>query len=450
MISDRPREQTILRNLGDGLILRRATVADTDALAAFDAEFLADPGQPPDQRLDAEVRDMMSGKHPVLSASDFTVVEDTRTGAIVSSLNLISQTWSYGGIKFGVGRPELVVTHPDYRRRGLVRAQFEVVHQWSRERGEKVQGITGIPWYYRQFGYDMALELGGGRMGYELQVPKLKEGESEPYRVRPAAEADVPFMAELYERAFQRYLVAGAYRDEAMWRYDLTGRRENSDGRMEMRVIETGAGEPVGVLLHGARLWNSFMGALVYELRPGASWLAVTPTVVRYLMAFGEQVAAREGKEECAGFAFYLGSEHPVYQVMHEGLPQRRKPYAWYIRVPDLPDFLRHVAPVLERRLETSVVPGYSGEVKLSFYKSGVRLAFENGRLATAESWMPTPAERGDAGFPDLTFLQVLFGYRTILDLREVFPDCWVKNDEVGILLWALFPKQMSRVIPIS
>jgi hypothetical protein len=432
------------------LILRQATVADTEALARFDAEFLVDPGQPPDERLAIEVRDMMSGSHPVLSAGDFTVVEDTRSGAIVSSLNLISQTWTYAGIPFGVGRPELVVTHPDYRRRGLVRAQFEVVHRWSAERGEKVQGITGIPWYYRQFGYDMALELGGARMGTKAQVPKLKEGEAEAYRLRPATLADIPFMRELYERSLSRYLVAGALRDEAMWRYDIEGRTLGSDGRAEMRIIESRAGEPAGALMHGDRLWHSFHGAFFYELKPGTSWLAVTPSVVRYLMATGEQVAVRDGKEECAGFAFFLGSDHPVYAVMHDGLPQRRKPYAWYIRVVDLPDFLRHIGPVLEQRLGQSLAPGYGGELKISLYRTGVRLSFEEGRLVSAAAWTPSHEDAGDAAFPDLTFLQVLFGHRTAHELREFYPDCWIKNDTAGALLWALFPKQVSRVWPIT
>ena len=76
-------------------------------------------------------------------------------------MNLISQTWTYDGIPFGVGRPELVGTQPEYRKRGLVRAQFEVIHAFSAERGEMVQAITGIPFYYRQFGYEMAMGLGG-------------------------------------------------------------------------------------------------------------------------------------------------------------------------------------------------------------------------------------------------------------------------------------------------
>ena len=52
-------------------------------------------------------------------------------------MNLISQTWSYAGIEFGVGWPELVATLPEYRQRGLIRTQFEEIHRWSEERGER-------------------------------------------------------------------------------------------------------------------------------------------------------------------------------------------------------------------------------------------------------------------------------------------------------------------------
>lgn len=256
------------------------------------------------------------------------------------------------------------------------------------------------------------------------------------------------FSAQLYEQAMRRYLVAGAYRDEAMWRYELSGRSENSDSRAAIRVVETGE-EPVGYLAHRTRLWHSVLAAFAYELKPGVSWLAVTPSVVRYLIATGEHTLGQDAKDRCEGLAFELGSEHPAYHVMHEGLPHRRRPYAWYLRVADVPAFLRRVAPVLEQRLAESVAVGHTGDLKLSFYRSGVRLVFDGGRLTAVEPWAPTHEDSGDAAFPNLTFLQMLFGYWTILELRDMFPDCWVKSDAAGALLWALFPRRISRVWPI-
>ncbi len=72
---------------------------------------------------------------------------------IVSATNLLAQVWDYEGIAFGVGRPEIVATEPDYRNRGLVRAIFELIHARSAAQGQLAQAITASPYYYRQFGY---------------------------------------------------------------------------------------------------------------------------------------------------------------------------------------------------------------------------------------------------------------------------------------------------------
>lgn len=442
--------KNILRDLGDGLILRRATGEDTEALVAFHADVHQDPDREgPEEYVAAWTRDLLEHPHPTFQPGDFTLVEDTASGQIVSSLCLISQTWSYGGIEFGVGRPELVGTHPDYRNRGLIRAQFEVIHGWSATRGEWVQAITGIPYYYRQFGYEMAMTLGGARLGYKPQVPKLKEGDEDPYRVRPATEADLPFLAEVYRHGARRYPVANVW-DEALWRYELLGKSDKNVNRRGLSVIETAAGEPVGFLAHSARIWQGGVGVAVYELQPGISWLAVTPSVVRFLWALGEEWAALDPKQEMERFAFWLGAEHPAYDAFRYGLPHESKPYAWYLRVPDLAGFLRHITPVLEQRLANSLLVGHSGELHLSFYRSGLRLAFEGGCLAGIEPWLPTVEKGGEAAFPELTFLQLLFGYRSLAELDAALADCWASRDEARELLQALFPKQPSDLWPVS
>ena len=119
-----------IRELGDGLILRHGMPRDKEQLADFNSSVNSTSSYP-DESIYHWTLDMMSGDLPNLGPSDFTIVEDQNTGRIVSTLNLISQTWQYAGIKLGAGRIELVGTHPDYRRKGLVRAQMEIAHQWS-------------------------------------------------------------------------------------------------------------------------------------------------------------------------------------------------------------------------------------------------------------------------------------------------------------------------------
>ena len=452
MASDTANHPAILRDLGDGLILRRATIKDSHALVAFNARIHseAEDGNPNDF-VGAWTRDLVEVPHPTFSVSDFTIVEDTHKGEIVSSMNLISQTWSYSGIEFKVGRPELVGTHPDYRKRGLVRAQFEVIHQWSAERGELLQAITGIPYYYRLFGYEMALNLSGGRAGYKALIPKLKEEETEPYSLRPATEGDLAFIADLYQQGCWRSLVS-CRRDEAIWYYELIGRSKDNVNRSDLCVIETPEGQAVGFLAHPPYTWGAMMAATAYELKPGVSWAAVTPSVIRYLQKIYEVLLPEEGeKEEFGAFGFWLGAEHPVYQVITDKLPRVRDPYAWYLRVTDLSAFLRLIIPVLENRLAASPMSGHNGEVSISFYSSGVRLVFESGQIKHIENWNPTPhGHSGDAAFPGLTFLQLLFGYRSLSELHYAFVDCFTRHDTARALLNSLFPKQPSNVWAVS
>jgi len=220
------------RDLGGGLILRRAREEDAEAVAAFNARVQRSSGDPswrrePHRGIAAGTRDLMSGDHPRCDASDFTVVEETETGAIVSSACLIWQRFAYEGLEFDAGLPELVGTHPDYRRRGLVREQFEVLHRLSGERGHLMQAIAGIPFYYRQFGYEMAVYMGEGRRIYLQDVPgkaDKAQGAHRSYRLRPAAASDAGFLSDLHRAGSGRYLVTSS-RDEELWRYEVALRR---------------------------------------------------------------------------------------------------------------------------------------------------------------------------------------------------------------------------------
>ncbi len=433
------------RDLGDGLILRRSRPADREAVAEFHANTLLDVGEePPLERLYYWILDLMSGEHPGFDPRDFTIVEELATGRIVSSMALISQTWTYEGVPFRVGQPDAVSTDPAFRRRGLVRAQMEEVHRWSAERGELVQGITGIPWFYRQYGYEMALSLDAHRVAGRANVPRLDAPAEEPFRVRPATPDDLPFMQAMYGQMAARSAVA-VVRDEALWRFDLQGRHEKSGMRPEIRAIEAASGgEVAGLLVYSRRLWDTELHVRLCEVRPGVPWLAVAPGLLRYLDAAGEDYAKRDG-EEFTGIHFGLGDEHPLYDTIPHRLPQVARPYAWYIRVPDLPAVLRQIAPALERRLAASPQAGFSGDLRISTFTDGVRFHFEAGRIA-AEAWRPERVEEGDAAFPERSFLPLLFGFRSLEEILFAWPDASASSDAARALLPVLFPKKASRV----
>ncbi len=146
-----------------------------------------------------------------------------------------------------------------------------------------------------------------------------------------------------------------------------------------------------------------------------------------------------------------LGSDHPLYRALPErGREEPRPTYAWYVRVPDLPAFLRRVAPALEARLAASPAVGHSGELRLNFYRDGVRLTFADGRLSAVEGWPEADHFEAGASFPPLTFLHLLFGHRSLAELERVFADCRSRSVEARVLLDALFPTQPSLVWPVA
>lgn len=440
----------ILRELNDGLILRSAQPRDTDALVDLQIHAFANPDtNEPDVYLGEWTRDLMSGKHPTFTPQDFLVVEDTGTHKLVSCMCLLSQTWTMDGISFGVGRPEIVCTDAAYRNRGLVREQFRVIHEWSQERGELVQAITGIPFYYRQFGYEYAIDLVAPRQTFiPHQIPELKPGEQEKFRLRRATENDLEFVAALYKQSGARSLIH-CERDRAMFTYEMFVENDVS----YWDIIETHGGERAGILHHRCYVQQGRHTTDVFELLPQFAWNEVLPDILRELARRAQEYPAHD-KQPLTRLGWFLDDLHPLYKIMPERTAPLYDAYAWYVRVPDLPAFLRHIAPLLEKRLGTSDFHRYSGALRLHSYQLGVELIFSDGKLETVQSWRATAGDFGQSGFgnaafPDLTFLKLLFGYRNRTEMQAIFPDVLTDGDTTNALLDVLFPRRTSNILPI-
>jgi hypothetical protein len=421
-------------SLGDGLVLQHATIDDIEGIAECYSEVMADreTGEA-NLGIMEWTRVLMGGGHPTARASHFTLVEDTATGQVASACGYIPQRWSYDGVEFNVGRPEIVATRDAYRRRGLVRAQFDLLHKMGERRGDQMLIIDGIHWYYRQFGYELALERPARRSGNIAVVPALPEGESEPVRVRDATEADIPFLSRMYGQTVERSLIGCLY-DYDAWRFVLN---PPTDGyKKRVGIIERPDGNPVGIVVH-----DSGLGIHIFELAPGVSWLTTTPSVLRGLADSDRQT-----------YSFWVQSDHPVFEAIPHLLPESstQTHETWYVRVPDVTSFIRTIKPVLERRLAESVAVGHTGELQIGFYTDGVRLRFDDGRLTEVERWKPGVGMGHDHGFPGLTFVQLLMGYRSLAELCTAFADCAPKNDVSRVLLDVLFPKRPSFVWSIA
>jgi hypothetical protein len=443
------------QDLGDGLVLRHATKRDIKPLGEMQAHAFANPDTGElDIYLAGWTSDLMSGKHPTFKPHDFLVVEDTRTGKMVSCSCLISQTWSMGAISFGVGRVEIVGTLAEYRRRGLVREQFKILHQMSAARGELVQSITGIPFYYRQFGYEFALDLVGMRQTPVPQmVPELKKGAKEEFRLRRATQDDLSFVTRMYANGRQRSLVH-CERDRERIEFEQFHEYHHLNGAVSWwDIIETAQGERAGILLHRRYVYRGRHTIPCFEILPKFSWEQVIPAVVREVAGQARRMKPEDGKP-LERLGWLLASNHPLYQIKGEVTAPLSEPYGWYIRMTDVPAFLERIGPLLEQRLVCSNYRNYTGSLRIHSYPNGFEMDWRRGKLVSAKPWRATAGDFGqkgfgDAAFPNLTFLKLLFGYRSRSELFAMYPDALVNEEKTNGLIDALFPKLPSHVMPL-
>jgi GNAT superfamily N-acetyltransferase len=451
--------------LGDGLVRRWSTAADTHKLGQLMGTVFRDPEEElPRPAPVHEAAVLMRPDHPYTTPQDVAVVEDTsRPGEpLVACTFLWRHRWSYGGVEFGVTRPEIVATDPDYRRRGLGRAVMQMIHARGDGEGRLLSAITGIPYFYRQFGYEYVLDLGGGRTTYLPLVPAAADGEPEACSLSIAMTDDIPAMAAMYAAGRSDSLVWHEA-DERYWRWAVEiwddpfvrdVRYDRNGIGTRYWTIRDARGQVCGWARLPIRRWDSDLIIEELVFAPDADIPALAPSLLRRLRDHAQATPDRRPVgSDCTGIRFDMGPRHPLYDVLGPGLaPREHPPYAWYIRAPDIPGFLRLVTPVLQERLRRSPLQHHTGEATLDLYRQGLLLRFERGAVTEIEPWQradPQSETEPSLSCPPLVFLKLLLGDRSLDELDATYPDVIV-GDDSRLLIDTLFPRERSALLPLG
>lgn len=443
------------RQLRDGLILRSLSeghTSDRENLSKFYVDTFVEAYDEGDRVLGPWVDALVEGTHPTTTDDDvWVVVDPAQNDRIVSALLLIPQTWRYDGIEFGVGRVELVATDKNYRRRGLIREQMQVAHERSAALGHTVTAITGIPHYYRRFGYTMAVELGTGAVMPLESVPKLAEDQQPQFTLRPAVEADIPNLIA-WDAYSSRQTLLTTVRDETIWRYEFNGRKPEHLWLLDLLIItRVEDGVDVGYVALRNRNEQS-LPLMTYVVGEQSSYLATFEDVLRGIKAHAE---AKYPENPPLYLVIDSGMPEALFMMFDRSYPARvqKRIYAWYLRVADMARFICTIAPVLEQRLVDSGANCYTGDLKINFSDlTGLHIRFENGRIAEARDLVfnsPKEENETDARFAYNAFLNVLFGHRSFEEIELVMPETFVPR-KAAVLLSTLFPRKRSRLMPIA
>ncbi|CCH30462.1 GNAT family N-acetyltransferase [Actinosynnema sp. NPDC047251] len=379
--------------LPDGLVLRTAEPRDLDQIGAL----LSERGEPEDA-----VDHRLVVSDPDAGWETCAVVVDG--DRVVSTATLLDETLVLDGLEVPAGQVELVATHRDYEGRGLVRELMRWAHERSAARGQLVNVMLGIPYFYRRFGYTYAVPISPTR-----DVVGTPPASTDT--VREATFDDIPAMAALQD-AEQRRADLRMPHSAGLWRW-LVARGGSTQWLVERDGVPVGTG----------RSTPPDEGVHLCEVA------AMDAPAVHALVAHTAATVANERPGTVAGAAL-----EPLLG------PTPEDAASYYVRIADPVALLDHLRPVLGRRLAASSFADEAGEAVVSFYRSHVRLPFKAGEVGpvVAGGVMQAPGAAGGAGVaPDL-LESLLFGPHGLGGLTARFPDVYPGPN--ADLMHVLFP----------
>jgi GNAT superfamily N-acetyltransferase len=399
--------------LDDNLVLRSLrSDADKERFAVFNATF--------NNPFEGATCACLMHHYPETSLDDYWLVEDPSSGEVVSTTCLLPWVCRFDGIDLRVAQLEMVLTHPAYRGRGLVRAQMKHFEQVVLERGYDLSIISGIPNYYRQFGYAYAIDGDRCEALPVWKIPDHPPGVGQPLRLRKARSTDILLLDAGYTGGTSALNIA-IRRTSAHWQYLL----EAAQHHVEM-VENAQTGETLGYVT----LLRDDEPITILE-----NGLVEAVDCLRLLLHLKAQA--------CRQVLVYGSPYTPLVQLAHSLGSQVVQSTQWLLRFPDLARFLVRIGPVMENRLAGSAWRGLNIELIVNLYRQAFRLRFQSGRLAGVDSLGFVDASMGADGghlcIPPEAFVRLVSGYRALEALFDAWPDIVVKP-EVRYLIDVLFP----------
>lgn len=416
----------IRRDLGQGLVLKTvASERDVERVAAFNTTIHG-------EGIDDLVR-RICRHHPWIQPGDFIFVEDEETGQVVSSLSCNPWRWRYDGVELLAGEMGFVGTLEPYRRRGLVRAQVGLFKEFLHQRGCHLSHIQGIPYYYRQFGYEYALPLENDVCLELYQVPPLPGGVEPTHTCRPAVLADLPVLMRLYAEATGD-LDVYAERDEAVWRY-IWEQTPGTHMESEVWLVEDPAGQPSG-----------YFRIQKYPFGEGLCSNEVSRLDHDAALAVLRQLATLARERDKPYIRLNLPVDCTLVRVALALGARDRGGYAWQIHIPDPPHLLRAIAPALERRMAASAYAGLTTHLRIHLFRKDLIMQWREGRLAEV-AWAD-PGSDWTLRLPAPLLAPVILGHWSWQELHRTRPDVAARGEWTP-LLDVLFPSMQSYIYQI-
>jgi len=153
--------------------------------------------------------------HPYGKRHYWLFIEQPRTKKIISSLALIPWKINFDGEIIRAAELGFVGTLPEFRRQGMTKILMCHFNELVEREQFAFSFLQGIPYFYRQFGYEYALPL---EPHINLSLKEIVEYTSDNLYVRPLNATDLPAIIRLYDRCMRNFTIHTNGKIE-IWQY---------------------------------------------------------------------------------------------------------------------------------------------------------------------------------------------------------------------------------------
>ncbi len=363
-------------------------------------------------------------QHPKRDEIYWIYIEKKDSNKIVSSITLMPLEWNFNGIPIPICEMGLVGTLPEYRNRGLMGIMNKLYENIMRQEGYLLSVIRGIPYYYRRFGYEFALNLDERILLNKSQVPSRK---LEMISFQKAAKQDLAFIKSIYNKEQERFFVTNRFNsDNFMYKF----MNDDFDDNFLSTFLIKIKGKPISYFSIGMSYDNVAFSLIVPEVNE--------ESMIKILQC------VKTLNEEKDQIVFHVNSDTKFAQYICSIGGKRDLGYGWQIRIPNIKEFLHAISPVLEQRIERSSYKGLSQDIVISDYREIFTLRFKNGKVEDIEvkKGYPIPGSC-DVKIPNSTLIKLLLSDKTFEEIKYILKDSILKPGSEK-LIKILFPKKPS------
>ena len=375
-----------------------------------------------DESVDMIVKSFLE-KHPTMTLRDHFTLK--HKGRMVASLNLIPQTWTIGGVELKVAEMGCVATHPDYRHRGLQKVLNDQFDERLKADEFDLAVLAGIPFFYRQFGFEYSLPLDFETKISFQDVPKY----SQEYEVKPFRIKDIPKAAKLLTKHQEDYYV-------------------HSIRPLEIWMMQQETGSYGGEQFQGYSVYNEDQLVAYLRLKENENESTLTlreisttdDSMIVSILAFLKNHAEIKGLKT---LVTKIAHSHPFNNMLTGLGAKQNRPYAWQIKIVDFKRMFRKMKPIFNSRLTESKFNDHSETLNFNFRKFNIKVTIENGIITDIAETQE--CEDRTIGLNTYIFPQVLLGYRKREELEAHYPDFNIRESHKE-LFDTLFPVKSSYI----